>query len=88
MGTALHFLMLACKHHVQRQQGGLQGVLDLVAAELEQEEELRAQHARDKKQVGCVSSKIPPPSNWARYTVVRVSLRHISVCELSCLQLA
>ena len=30
----------------------LQGVLDLVAGELEQEEELRAQHARDKKQVG------------------------------------
>lgn len=34
----------------------LQGVLDLVAAELEQEEELRAQHARDKKQVCFASS--------------------------------
>lgn len=34
----------------------LQGVLDLVAAELEQEEELRAQHARDKKQVRLASS--------------------------------
>lgn len=29
----------------------MQEVLDQVAAELEQEEELRAQHARDKKQV-------------------------------------
>ena len=29
----------------------LQEVLDHVATELEQEEELRAQHARDKKQV-------------------------------------
>ena len=37
----------------------LQGVLDLVAAELEQEEELRAQHARDKKQVGCKSLQSP-----------------------------
>ena len=31
-------------------------MLDLVAAELEQEEELRAQHARDKKQVSGASS--------------------------------
>lgn len=43
-------------------------MLDLVAAELEQEEELRAQHARDKKQVllhqrlrwsGCRWLKLP-----------------------------
>ena len=36
--------------------GVVQEVLDQVAAELEQEEELRAQHARDKKQVTCITT--------------------------------
>ena len=61
MSTAgtLHFCDASLEAVVVNTARWLQGVLDLVAAELEQEEELRAQHARDKKQVGCVLSHLP-----------------------------
>ncbi|KAL3159772.1 hypothetical protein ABBQ38_010177 [Trebouxia sp. C0009 RCD-2024] len=42
------------------------GVLDLVAAELEQEEELRAQHARDKKQAATMSASKKPPNSASK----------------------
>ena len=61
----------------------LQGVLDLVAAELEQEEELRAQHARDKKQVGHVPCAYNQSlSKWASYTVARISVRFCNVHDM------
>ncbi|DBB10062.1 hypothetical protein WJX82_001864 [Trebouxia sp. C0006] len=41
-------------------------VLDQVATELEQEEELRAQHARDKKQAATMSASKKPPNSASK----------------------